>query len=109
MIFTIKSLGIVIQILKEPVSADFDCSGIITGKEAFMLGLALSLDAFSSGFGAAIAGYKMRYLPLIVGIFQLIALNSGMKLANTPFFEKLNRKATVIPGIILILLGIVRF
>ena len=37
----IKSLGIVIHILKKPMSADFDKSGTITGVEAFMLGLGI--------------------------------------------------------------------
>ena len=49
--FEIKSLGIVINILKKPMVADFDKSGTITGVEAFMLGLALSLDSFGAGIG----------------------------------------------------------
>ena len=44
----IKSLGLVIHILKKPMSADFDKSGTITGLEAFMLGMALSLRCFWS-------------------------------------------------------------
>src|SRR5699024_6154877 len=42
----IKSLGIVILVLEKPAIADLDESGTITGIEALILGLALSLDAF---------------------------------------------------------------
>ena len=49
---TISSLGIVIQIFKEPNKVDMDRSGVISGTEALLLGLALSLDSF----GAAIIG-----------------------------------------------------
>lgn len=54
----IKSLGIVIHILKKPTRADFDSSGTVTGVEAFMLGAALSLDAFGVGIGAAMLGFS---------------------------------------------------
>src|SRR5699024_11112507 len=38
----IRSVGVVINILKKPQQADFDQSGTITGLEAFVLGIALS-------------------------------------------------------------------
>ncbi|MDI5788515.1 hypothetical protein PO124_09275 [Bacillus licheniformis] len=54
-----KSLGIVIHILRKPTSADIDKSGIITGIEAFLLGFALSIDAFGAGIGAAALGFPL--------------------------------------------------
>ena len=57
----IKSLGLVIHILRKPMSADFDKSGAITGLEAFMLGMALSLDAFGAGIGAVMLGFSGLY------------------------------------------------
>ena len=53
--------------------ADFDKSGTITGVEAFMLGLALSLDSFGAGIGAAMLGFSPLYLSLAVSI-----LSSGL-------------------------------
>ncbi|HWQ76056.1 MAG TPA: sporulation membrane protein YtaF, partial [Syntrophomonas sp.] len=41
----VNVLGIIIQILKKPASADFDHSGEISLKEAFFLGIALAMDA----------------------------------------------------------------
>jgi putative sporulation protein YtaF len=43
----IRPLGLVIQILKEPVRADLDSSGVISPGEAFILGIALAMDAFA--------------------------------------------------------------
>ena len=54
--FEIKSLGVVISILQKPTDVDFDKSGTINGVEALVLGIALSLDAFGAGIGAAMIG-----------------------------------------------------
>lgn len=58
----LKSVGLVISILKTPTKADFDRSGTITGLEAVMLGIALSLDAFGAGLGAAMLGYSPVFI-----------------------------------------------
>src|SRR5690606_18772999 len=47
----IKKMGIVIQILRKPMMADFDKSGVISPVEAIVLGIALALDAFGAGIG----------------------------------------------------------
>ncbi|MRH42891.1 sporulation membrane protein YtaF [Aquibacillus halophilus] len=104
--FEIKSLGIVIQILKKPMVADIDNSGKITGIEAFLLGLALSLDSFGAGIGAAMLGFS----PLVAavgigattGLFLAIGLKSGYLFSYWHWLQRL----TFVPGIILILIGI---
>lgn len=53
----VQSLGLVIHILRKPTSADIDRSGTINGMEAVLLGIALSIDAFGAGIGAAILGF----------------------------------------------------
>lgn len=107
--FEIKSLGLVINILQKPLSADFDKSGTITGIEALMLGFALSLDAFGAGFGAAMLGYSPYYLALAVAImsplFVFMGLKVGSVLANTSWVQK----CSFIPGVLLILIGIWKF
>lgn len=52
----IKKLGIVIQVLRKPMMADLDQSGVISPVEAIVLGIALALDAFGAGIGAALIG-----------------------------------------------------
>lgn len=102
----IRSLGLVINILKKPMSADFDQSGTITGVEALMLGFALSLDSFGAGIGAAMLGYSPIYLALAVSVmsplFVLLGIKSGTLLYRFDWVQKL----TFLPGILLILIGV---
>jgi putative sporulation protein YtaF len=104
--FEIKSLGIVINILRKPMTADFDLSGTITGIEAFMLGLALSLDAFGAGVGAAMLGFSPVYLAAAVALMSSLFVWMGIKSGS--FFSKSNwiQKFTFIPGVLLIIIGV---
>lgn len=102
----IKSLGLVIQILRKPMSADFDQSGTITGLEAIMLGLALSLDAFGAGIGAAMLGYSPLYLAMSVAIMSSLFVFMGMKLGVLFARYEWIQKFSFIPGILLIIIGI---
>lgn len=104
--FEIKSLGLVIQILKRPTDADMDGSGTISGMEAMFLGIALSLDAFGAGIGAAIMGYEPWLTALVIGgvscLFILSGLRLGFKYAEVGWLKRM----TYVPGILLILCGI---
>lgn len=104
--FEIKSLGLVINILQKPMSADFDKSGTITGIEAFMLGLALSLDAFGAGFGAVLLGYSAYSLALAVALMSSLFLYMGLKIGSVFSNSGWVQKFSFIPGILLILIGI---
>jgi len=104
----IKKLGLVIQILRTPMKADIDSSGIISPVEATFLGLALSLDAFGAGLGAALVGFR----PLITagtiagmsGLFILIGMRVGFWFSEVRWLKKF----TIVPGIILILMGLIK-
>lgn len=104
--FEIKSIGLVIQILKKPMSADFDRSGTITGVEAFMLGAALSLDATGAGFGSAMLGISPIFLAISVAImsslFLIVGLLLGAYFSNSQWIKKFS----YIPGLILICIGL---
>ncbi|MFC3883200.1 sporulation membrane protein YtaF [Bacillus songklensis] len=104
----IKSFGVVIHILKKPTAADFDQSGSITGIEAIMLGLALSLDAFGAGIGAALLGYSPIYLAIIVAVMSSFFLSMGIKCGKVLAGFKWMRAFSFIPGVLLIMLGILR-
>ncbi|WP_442595404.1 sporulation membrane protein YtaF [Neobacillus sp. D3-1R] len=107
--FEIKSLGIVINILRKPMSADFDLSGTITGIEALMLGVALSLDAFGAGIGAAMLGFSPIALAIVVAVMSSVFVWMGIK--SGTFFSKSDwvQKFTFIPGILLIIIGVWKF
>ncbi|MDQ6599898.1 sporulation membrane protein YtaF [Bacillus salipaludis] len=104
--FEIRSLGLAINILKKPMSADFDQSGTITGIEALALGFALSLDSFGAGIGAAMLGFSPYYLAIAVAIMSPSFVVFGIKIGT--FFHKYEwiQKFTFLPGVMLILIGI---
>ncbi len=104
--FEIKSLGLAINILKKPMSADFDRSGTITGIEALMLGFALSLDAFGAGIGAAMLGFSPFYLAAAVAIMSSLFVLLGIKIGS--FFHRFDwvQRLTFLPGILLIIIGV---
>lgn len=106
--FEIKSLGLVIQILRKPMSADFDQSGTITGLEAFMLGLALSLDAFGAGIGAAMLGFSPLYLAISVAVMSSLFVFMGMKLGVLFARYEWIQKFSFIPGVLLIIIGMLK-
>lgn len=66
----IRKLGLVIRILRTPSSADIDKSGSISGFEAMWLGIALSLDAFGAGLGAALLGFSPVWTALVIALFS---------------------------------------
>lgn len=106
----IRFLGITIQIIKDPITSDFDNSKKIDSKEAIYLGTALSLDSFSVGIGAGMLGSISIIFPLIVSLFQIIFLSLGRNIG-----EKLNKKIhipskiwSILSAVLLILIGIVR-
>lgn len=102
----IKTLGLVIHILKKPTAADVDRSGIITGAEAALLGVALSLDGFGAGIGAALMGYSPWLTAMLFSnlctIFILAGLRLGFLYSNIQWV----RRMSFIPGAILILFGL---
>jgi len=104
--FEIKALGLVINILKKPMTADFDKSGTITGVEAFMLGMALSLDAFGAGIGAVMLGFSPAYLAVSVALLSSLLVFFGIKLGS--YFSRITwlQRFSFLPGILLIIIGI---
>lgn len=104
----IKSLGLVVQILREPVAADIDKSGHISFKEALLLSLALAIDAMVAGFGAAMAGFKPFLTPFILGPVSAIWVSLGVFIGRRYTAKWLGDKAETLPGWLLIILGLAR-
>ena len=106
----IKPLNITIQILRNPDAGDVDRSGIIDIKEAVLVGSALSIDAIGVGVGSALAGLSSWYIPLAVGLTQLIFLSGGLLAGkHLEIFRRLDERYTsIIPGAFLIVLSFLR-
>jgi len=106
--FKIEAFGLVIKIMREPTVADFDKSGFISVKEALLLGAALAMDAIGAGFGAAMTGFTPLLTPLIVGIVKFLMVSLGVMLGRRYAVNWLGNRAAVLPGWVLILLGVAR-
>lgn len=104
----LRHLGVVIQILRTPSSADMDDSGSISSMEAMILGIALSLDAFGAGLGAALLGFSPVWTSLMIalfsGTFLLLGMKTGLKLSGS-FWMK---HAAALPALLLIAMGIMK-
>ncbi|MEK8126758.1 sporulation membrane protein YtaF [Paenibacillus filicis] len=104
----LKRFGLVIQILRKPSIADMDRSGTISAYEATLLGLALSLDAFGAGIGAALLGFTPWLTAAVIaaasGIFLGLGLRIGLRFAGVWWM----RRISVVPGFLLIIMGIMK-
>ncbi|MCF8011146.1 MAG: sporulation membrane protein YtaF [Clostridiales bacterium] len=103
----IRPLGLVIQVLQEPIKADLDKSGEISSREALILGLALSMDAFAAGLAVSMLGFPIWLTALIVGTGHLVLTYAGLALGNGVINSIIGKHlGSAIPGLILIILGI---
>jgi putative sporulation protein YtaF len=102
----IRPLGLVIQILKEPVRADQDSSGAISPREAILLGTALAMDAFAAGFAVSMLNSSIIFTALVVGLGHFLLAYAGIVLGSSVTARGLGRHVGALPGCILILLGL---
>lgn len=104
----LKRFGLVIQILRTPSIADVDKSGNISASEATLLGLALSLDSFGAGIGAALIGFipllTASVIAISSGSFIAVGLRIGFRYAEMDLMKKLS----ILPGCVLIIMGIMK-
>lgn len=105
----LQPFGLVIQILREPLTADLDSSGVISGWEALLLGLALALDAMGVGLAAALMGFPLVATCISVMTVSFLALSGGLVVGRN-LVGKSGGGSTVLwrylPGSVLILIGL---
>ena len=109
--FFIDFLGITIQIIRDPISSDQDCSQKIDWKESVYLGFALSIDSIGIGICSSMIGPSSLFFPLFVASFQLFFLRIGnflgKKLSSVSFIPE--NIWSVLSGVLLITIGISKF
>lgn len=93
-------------ILKRPEKADIDNSNDIDFKEATMLGIALSINNIGGGISAGMIGLNSFFIGFFSALISFIALWTGNYVTDFLNRWNFNRKATVIAGLILILIGL---
>lgn len=104
----IKRLGLVVQVMKTPSMADVDRSGIISPSEAALLGLALSLDAFGAGIGAALIGFRPIVTATVIALTSGSFFATGLKVGYLFSEKEWVKKLTILPGILLIVIAILK-
>jgi len=92
-------------LLRDPELADQDHSGVIGLGESLTLGVALALNCLTTGLPAGL--WKLGILPLAAcnAALSLAALACGVRLGRQYGAQWLGRKADVLAGSLMILLG----
>lgn len=96
------------RLLRNPEEADKDSSKSISLGESIVLGIALAMNALAGGFNAGITQLNIWYTSLSVGLFSYLLLAACAGLAEKVAAEKFGNRATVISGLLLILIGILQ-
>lgn len=107
--FRIPSLGILVQVLREPSQVDLDHSGVISVRESFILGFALAMDALGAGFAVAVAGFPPIWTAFMVGMCKMVLIPLAVIVGRYNTGNWLGRKTAYVPGLILLLLSITKF
>lgn len=102
----IKMFGLVIQVLREPHRADLDKSGVISSREALLLGTALAIDALGAGFAVSMLGFSIITTALVVGLGHVTLTYLGLYAGRGVGASTLGRQLAALPGCILIALGL---
>lgn len=105
--FRLPYLGIMVQILQDPMRVDADASKQIEVREALILGLALGMDAFGAGFGAAVAGFSFFVIPL-VAVAAILFLVLGCMLGHWRVLQNMGQSFIYLPGLLLMGLGLIQ-
>lgn len=90
---------------------DPDDSRIIDGREACVIGLALSADSFAAGISAGMGGREAFLVPVMCTVFQILFLLLGEKCAVRLRRIKMvdSRVFGAAAGVILIVTAVLRF
>ncbi|WP_031518162.1 sporulation membrane protein YtaF [Desulfofalx alkaliphila] len=102
----IRSLGLVIQILRDPSMADLDKSGVISPQEALLLGTALAMDAFAAGFAVSMMGFNLLLTGIVVGVGHIVMTYGGLLMGSGISTSAIGHRIAVLPGFLLIALGL---
>jgi putative Mn2+ efflux pump MntP len=89
-------------------TVDLDQSGIITGKEAVLLGFLMSMDSFAAGVGAAFIGFSPFLTITVISLLNVWLLFFSVKLGELSSNRDIIKKLTFLPGMLLIIFGVLK-
>jgi putative sporulation protein YtaF len=74
--------------------------------ENYFVGLGLGVDDFAQALGLSLAGFPVVLTVFLLELAELIAISTGNFLALKGFSKKVNKKLSIIPGIVLLLVAL---
>ncbi|MFB5189260.1 manganese efflux pump [Alicyclobacillus fastidiosus] len=104
-----QSRSKIVRIIFSPEEADFNKNNHISLTESIVLGIALSMNALAGGFDAGITQLNILYTSIFVGVFSFLLLWVGTFIGKKFAANRLGDHATIVAGILLILIGIEQF
>ncbi len=105
--FHMFNLNFILNIYANPKEADLDQSKILSPKEAFTLGAALSIDSMAAGVGAALGNINIVAVIISSLILSNISIKSG-ELIGRKISDKAPVQISWLGGILLIALAFLR-
>jgi len=105
--WAVPGLGVVVQVLRHPASADANRSGAIDGGESLLLGTALGLDAFAAGFGAGMSGFPF-WIVLAVAAASVAFIFCGWWVGARGMARRAGAGPSWAPGLLLMVVGLLR-
>ena len=94
------------SLLSDPSKADKDGNNILSMRECWVLGLALSLNCLASGFGAGASGISIWGTTLSIGVFSMLTVGIGARLGSQIAKSWLGRYSNAVGGLLLLAIGI---
>lgn len=100
--------GNLLKILRDPTLADYDHENDIKPLEGTLLGLAVAMDASIAAFTLALLGANPFTTPFLFGLAHFVMIGLGNIIARMNIINQYGEKFALLPGFILILLGLLR-
>ncbi|MDF2672633.1 MAG: sporulation rane protein YtaF [Clostridiales bacterium] len=97
-----------IKVLHNPLLADIDNENDIKPAEGTILGLAVAMDASIAAFTVSLLGFNPLITPFLFGVTHYVLIGSGNFIARQNVINHFSEKFSMLPGIILIALAILR-
>lgn len=101
--------GKLLAFLKQPHRADLDSSGHISSTEAVLLALALTVNNFSTGFGAGISGLNILLTTILTGILSVLTIWVSVFFGSRCISRWAGNRAGMVAGLLIIFIGLYEY
>ncbi|MFL0198357.1 sporulation membrane protein YtaF [Clostridium sp. WILCCON 0269] len=89
--------------------SDLDCSGDINMREALFVAFGLTFNNLGTGIAASVTGVSIYFTVIATFILSIITIMFGQATGDHILGKLLGKYASLISGILLVILGIIEF